>query len=86
MKVAIRIKPWLEKHNIEMHSAHYEGKSVIAAGFIRTVKNKIYKNVTSVSKIVYINKLDNIVKNYNNTYHSSIKMKPIDVKPNTNWS
>ena len=86
MKVAIRIKPWLEKHNIEMYSAHYEGKSVIAAGFIRTVKNKIYKNVTSISKIVYINKLDIIVKNYNNTYHSSIKMKPIDVKSNTNWS
>ena len=51
--------------------------------FIRTLKNKIYKYMTSVSKNVYINKLDDIVHKYNNTYHSTIKIKPIDVKPNT---
>ena len=50
--------------------------------FIRTLKNKIYKYMTSVSKNVYINKLDDIVHKYNNTYHSTIKVKPIDVKPN----
>ena len=66
-----------------MYSANNEGKSVIAERFIRTLKNKIYKYMTSVSKNVYIDKLDYIVKEYNNTYHTSIKMKPADVKDNT---
>ena len=52
----------------------------IAEKFIRTLKNKIYKYMTSVPKYVYINKLDNIVNKYNNTYHRSIKMKPVAVK------
>ena len=65
-----------------MHSANNEGKSVIAERFIRTLKNKIYKYMTSISKNVYIDKLDDIVKEYNNTYHTSIKMKPVDVKDN----
>ena len=51
--------------------------------FIRTLKTKIYKYMTSVSKNVYINKLDDIVKEYNNTYHRTIKVKPVDVKDNT---
>ena len=67
------------KNDIEMYSTHNERKSVIAEGFIRTLKNKIYKYMTSVSKNVYINKLDGIVNEYNNTYHSTIKMKPVDV-------
>ena len=66
-----------------MHSTNNEGKSVIAERFIRTLKNKIYKYVTSLSRNVYIDKLDDIVKEYNNTYHASIKMKPVDVKDNT---
>ena len=66
-----------------MYSTHNEEKSVIAERFIRTLKNKIYKYMTSISKNVYINKLYDIVKKYNNTYHNSIKMKPVDVKDNT---
>ena len=66
-----------------MYSIHNEGKSVVAERFIRTLKNKIYKYMTAISKNVYINKLDDIVDEYNNTYHSSIKMKPVDVKDNT---
>ena len=66
-----------------MYSTHNEGKSVIAERFIRTLKNKIYKYMTSISKNAYINKLDDIVRKYNNTYHRSIKMKPVDVKDNT---
>ena len=54
-----------------MYSTHNEGKSVIAKRFIKTLKNKIYKYVTSISKNVYIDKLDDIAKNYNNTYHTS---------------
>ena len=60
-----------------------EGKSVIAERFIRTLKNKIDKYMTSVSKNVYIDNLDDIVNEYNNAYHSTIKMKPVDVKSNT---
>ena len=66
-----------------MYSTNNDGKSVIAERFIRTLKNKIYKYMKSISKNVYIDKLDGIVKKYNNTYHSSIKMKPVDVKDNT---
>ena len=66
-----------------MHSTHKEGKSVIAEGFIRTLKSKVYKYMTSVSENVYIDKLDDIVNKYNNVYHSTIKIRPFDVKSNT---
>ena len=63
-----------------MYSTHTEGKSVIAERFIRTLKNEIYRYMTSISKNVYIDKLDDIVNKYNNTYHNTTKMKPVDVK------
>ena len=66
-----------------MYSTHIEGKSLVAERFIRTLKNKIYKYMTAISKNVYIDKLDDIVDEYNNIYHRTIKMKPIDVKDNT---
>ena len=66
-----------------MYSTHNEGKYVVAERFIRTLKNKIYKYMTSVSKNVYIDKLDDIVNECNNTHHRTINMKPIDVKNNT---
>ena len=66
-----------------MYSACNEGKSVVAKRFIRTLKNKIYKYMTLISKNMYINKLDNIVNKYNNTYHSTIKRKSADVMPST---
>ena len=74
---------WLRDSNIEMHSTHDAGKSVVTERLIRTLKNKIYKIMTSISKNVYIDKLDDRVNEYNNTYHRTIKMKPIDVKHNT---
>ena len=63
-----------------MYSAHNEGKSVVTERFIRTTKNKIYRYMTSISKVVCIDKLDSTVNKYNNTYHSTIKEKPVDVK------
>ena len=66
-----------------MYSIHNEGKPVVAERFIRTLKTKIYKYMTSVSKNVYIDKLDDIVGGYDNKYHRTIKMKPVDVKDNT---
>ena len=58
-------KRWLKGNDIEMYSLHNEGKSVVAERFIRTLKNKIYKYMTTISKNVYIDKLDNIVDEYN---------------------
>ena len=66
-----------------MYSIHNEGKFVVAESIIRTLKTKIYKYMTSVSKNVYIDKLDDIVDEYNNTYHRKIKMKPVEVKDDT---
>ena len=76
-------KKWLKDHDIKMYSIKNEGKSAVAERFIRILKNKIYKYMTSISKNVYIDKLDDIVDGYNNTYHSTIKMKSVDVKGNT---
>ena len=73
-------KKWLKDNNIETYSTHNEGKPVVAERFIRTLKNKIYKHMTAISKNVYINVLNDIVDEYNNTYHKTIKTKPIDVK------
>ena len=76
-------KKWLQDNYIVVYSTHNEGKSVVAERFTRTLKSKIYKHMTSISKNVYIDKLDDIVDECNNTYHTTIKMKPIDVKDNT---
>ena len=64
-----------------MYSTHNEGKSIVAERFIWTSKNKIYKYMASISKNLYIDKLDEIVSKYNNTYHRTIKMEPVDVDP-----
>ena len=77
------MKSWLKKNDIEMYLIHNEGKSVVAERFIRRIKNKIYKHMTSISKNMYIDKLDDIVNEYNNTKHRTTKMKPIDLKDNT---
>ena len=62
-----------------MCSTFNEGKSVVAERFIRTLKKKIFKHMTTISKNVYFDVLDDIVNKYNNTIHRTIKMKPIDV-------
>ena len=69
-------KKWIKDNDIEMYSIHNDGKSLVAERFIRTLKTKIYECLISVSKNVYINKLDNIVGEYHNTYQRTIKMKP----------
>ena len=66
-----------------MYSKHNEWKSVFAERFIRTLKSKIYKYMTSISKNMYIGKLDDIANEYNNTYHRTIKMKALDIKYDT---
>ena len=73
-------KKWLKDNDIEMYSPFNNGRSVVAERFIRTLNNKIYKDMTAVSKNVYFDVLDDIVNEYNNTVHEIIKMKPIDIK------
>ena len=65
-----------------MYSTYNEGKSVVVERFIRTLKNGLYKHMTATNKNVYYNVLSDAVSEYNNTKHSTIKMKPIDVKNN----
>ena len=66
-----------------MYSTYNAGKSVVAERFIKKLKNSNYKYMTSMSKNVYINKLDDIVNEYNNIYYRIINMKPIHIKDNT---
>ena len=60
-----------------MYSTYNEEKYVVADRFITTLKNKIYKHMRAVTKKAYFDVLDD------KTYHSSIKMNPIDVKCNS---
>ena len=73
-------KKFLNDNDISMYSTYNEGKSVVAERFIKTLKNKINKHMTAISKNVYFDVLDDTVDEYNNTYHKTIKMKPVDVK------
>ena len=73
-------KKWLSDNDIIMYSTYNEGKSVVAERFIRTLKNKLYKHMTATGKNGCYDVLDDVVNKYNNTKHSTIKMKPIDVK------
>ena len=66
-----------------MYSTHNEEKSIVAERFTRTLKNKIYKFMTSISKNVYFEKSHDIIDKFNNTYHSTMKMKSTDVKSST---
>ena len=69
----------MKRNNIEMYSTYNKGNSIVAERFIRTLKNKIFKQMTVSSKNIYFNVLDGIVNKYNNTVHRTVKMKPIEV-------
>ena len=73
---------WLSDNDINIYSTYNEGNSVVAERFIRTLKNKLYKHMTATGKNVYCDVLDDAINKYNNTKHSTIKMKPIDVGDN----
>ena len=75
-------KKWLSHNDIIMYSTYHEGKSVVAERFSRTLKNKLYKHMTATGINIYYDVLDDVVNKYNNTKHSTIKMKPIDVGDN----
>ena len=73
------MKSLLQDNDIEKYLTHNEGK--LLENFLEPIKSKTYKYVTSISKNVYIDKLDDIVNKCNDRYHNTIKMKPVDVKP-----
>ena len=75
-------KKWLSDNNIIMYSTYNEGKLLVDERFIRTLKNKLYTHMTAIGKNVYYEVLDDIVNEYNNTKHNTIKMKPKDVGNN----
>ena len=62
-----------------MYSTYHKWNSVVAESFLRTLKNKIFKPMTAISKIVYFDVLNDILDKYNNTVHRTIKMKPIEI-------
>ena len=62
-----------------MYSTYKEGKSAVAERFIKTLKNKIFKHMTAISKNICFDALDDIANKYNNTVYRTIKMNPIDV-------
>ena len=66
-----------------MYSTYNERKSAVAERFIRTLKSKIFKHMTAISKNVYFHVFDDIVNKYNNTVHNTVIMKPIDVTDNS---
>ena len=76
------MKSWLKDSDTEIYSKNNEGKSVVAERCIKTLNDKIYKHMTAVSNNVYIDKLDDIINEYNNTCHRKINMKPVDIKHN----
>ena len=67
-------KDFLKINNIELYSTYNEGKSVVAQRFVRTLKNKIFEHMTTISKNVYVDVLDDIVNKYNNAVHKTIKI------------
>ena len=75
------MKSFLQNDNREMYSVDNERNSVVTKRFIRILRNKTYKYMTSTSENVYIDKLDEIVNQYNNTFHRTTKMMPVDVNP-----
>ena len=77
-------KKWLSENDTSMYSTFNEGKSVVVERFIRKLKNKLYKHMTATGKNVYFDVLDDVVNEYNNTKHSTFKMKPKYVKNDNN--
>ena len=59
----VSFKKWLQDNDIVMYSTHNKGKSVVAERFIRTLKSTMYKYMTSISKNMYIDKLNDLWMN-----------------------
>ena len=72
------------KDLIELYSTENEERSNVVERWIRTMKEKMWKYFTANSTNVYLNQLSSLVKEYNNTRHSSIKMTPVNASKKEN--
>ena len=76
------VKKLLAANGVELFSTESDKKASVVERFNRTLKQRMTKLFDSTNDTKYIDKLDDMVSNYNNTVHSTIKMKPIDaIKP-----
>ena len=74
-----QVETLLNENNIKLYSTNNsEIKSSVVERFNRTFKNMMYKKFTENNNTIFYNILDELVKNYNNKYHSTIKMTPIE--------
>ena len=78
------LKDLLEKHNIQMYSTENEEKSSVCERWNRTIKTKMWKELTVQGNTQYLNILPKILKQYNNTKHSSTKMSPVEASQKKN--
>jgi len=75
---------YIKSQDMKMYSTHGESKAVVAERFIKTIKDKIYKYFTSEQTHNWIKVLPGLVKTYNNTKHSTIKMTPVEASKDKN--
>lgn len=75
---------WLQSKNISIYSTFNEGKAVVIERFNRTMKARMWKYFTAHDTKKYINILDKLIDQYNNNYHSSIKMTPVEASKKNN--
>ena len=78
------LKDLLEKHNIQMYSTENEEKSSVVERWNRTIKSKMWRQFTVQGNTQYLDILPKILKQYNNTRHSSIKMIPTEASKKKN--
>ena len=76
------VKDFLNLHNVKFFTSHNETKANFSERAIKTVKGKLFKYLYANQTFKYYKVLDSIVNAYNNSYHSSIKMKPGEVDKN----
>ena len=80
------MKDLLQKHNVTLYSTENEEKSIICERWNRKIKTKMWKQFTVQGNTVYLDTLPKILKQYNNTKHSSIKMTPVEASKKKNES
>ena len=77
-------KSLLDQHNIKLYSTENEEKSSVVERWNRTIKNKMWKQFTKQSSTQYLDMLPEVVDEYNNSYHSSVKMTPVQASEKEN--
>ena len=78
------MKDLLEKKGIHMYSTENEEKSSVVERWNRTIKSKMWKQFTVQGNTMYLDILPELVNQYNNTKHSSIKMTPVEASKKKN--